>query len=584
VVDTQGGAATTTAFGYDSTGQLTASGADSYAYDAAGNRTGGSYATSAGNEMAADANWTYSYDKEGELTEKDSTSNSASWTYSWSANGLLTAVSQYDSSGTLVEIVDYKYDAFGEEIERDIIPLVGPVTTTKFAVNGWNPATPSGAGNENFSVYAVLTGANALQSQNLFGDKVDEVLGRIDIGSPNKTYWTLTDRQGSVRDVIDNSGAVKDSLAYDGFGNIQAGELDSTYRGWYAYTGRQLDKEIDLQNNHARWYDASTGRWISQDPLGFDAGDSNLYRYVNNAPTDATDPSGEWFWRLDNGEIIATSAKDDTLGGLIDMGYPRAWVSNLAKSEGIELNTKLEFGKRFNVTGALPASVKQVLEYEKSLDPKTPQTDPTRGTGNCYGFVDICLNPNVLKNTKVDPRNYSIVPLQGDPVTGFDNFPLSKQPGKKTIEFPVGEKKEQALVASVKLPDHFTAGRRGVQAKDAQFGDIALFQNPKDKQGYRHVAFVLGRDSLGDVMLLQKLNSQQPYAVLPAKQLKAFGSPEYWQAEQQAPLDAINRPYEMLPGRRYLTPESPLNQYPGRILELRPNVPPPVTWPSQRLI
>jgi hypothetical protein len=28
------------------------------------------------------------------------------------------------------------------------------------------------------------------------------------------------------------------------------------------------------------------------DPLGFDAGDSNLYRYVNNAPTNATDPSG----------------------------------------------------------------------------------------------------------------------------------------------------------------------------------------------------------------------------------------------------------------------------------------------------
>jgi hypothetical protein len=34
------------------------------------------------------------------------------------------------------------------------------------------------------------------------------------------------------------------------------------------------------------------GRWISQDPLGFDAGDSNLYRYVNNRATVAVDPSG----------------------------------------------------------------------------------------------------------------------------------------------------------------------------------------------------------------------------------------------------------------------------------------------------
>ncbi len=42
----------------------------------------------------------------------------------------------------------------------------------------------------------------------------------------------------------------------------------------------------------ARYYDPKTGRWISQDPLGFDAGDSNLYRYVENRTTGETDPSG----------------------------------------------------------------------------------------------------------------------------------------------------------------------------------------------------------------------------------------------------------------------------------------------------
>src|SRR6516225_109673 len=29
------------------------------------------------------------------------------------------------------------------------------------------------------------------------------------------------------------------------------------------------------------------------DPLGFDAGDSNLYRYVNNEPTSISDPTGQ---------------------------------------------------------------------------------------------------------------------------------------------------------------------------------------------------------------------------------------------------------------------------------------------------
>jgi len=42
----------------------------------------------------------------------------------------------------------------------------------------------------------------------------------------------------------------------------------------------------------ARYYTAADGRWMQQDPTLFNAGDSNLYRYVNNQPTDMTDPSG----------------------------------------------------------------------------------------------------------------------------------------------------------------------------------------------------------------------------------------------------------------------------------------------------
>lgn len=39
-------------------------------------------------------------------------------------------------------------------------------------------------------------------------------------------------------------------------------------------------------------YDPRVGRFLSEDPIGFGAGDANLYRYVFNSPTNATDPSG----------------------------------------------------------------------------------------------------------------------------------------------------------------------------------------------------------------------------------------------------------------------------------------------------
>ncbi len=39
-------------------------------------------------------------------------------------------------------------------------------------------------------------------------------------------------------------------------------------------------------------FDPTVGRWLSIDPIGFEAEDANLYRYVGNEPTNATDPSG----------------------------------------------------------------------------------------------------------------------------------------------------------------------------------------------------------------------------------------------------------------------------------------------------
>jgi len=59
-----------------------------------------------------------------------------------------------------------------------------------------------------------------------------------------------------------------------------------------AYTVRPLDAETGLYDYRARWYDAEVGRFVSEDPLGFAAGDMNTYRYVGNSPLDYTDPSG----------------------------------------------------------------------------------------------------------------------------------------------------------------------------------------------------------------------------------------------------------------------------------------------------
>jgi len=53
-----------------------------------------------------------------------------------------------------------------------------------------------------------------------------------------------------------------------------------------------VDQATGLQNNLNRWYDAVTGRWLSEDPIGLGGGDANLYRYCGNGPMNGVDPSG----------------------------------------------------------------------------------------------------------------------------------------------------------------------------------------------------------------------------------------------------------------------------------------------------
>ena len=100
--------------------------------------------------------------------------------------------------------------------------------------------------------------------------------------------------------VLNNEGEIVNEIIYDAFDNIES-ETDSNIEFRFGYTGRELDEEIGLQYYRARYYDGEMGRFISQDPIGFEAGDTNLYRYVNNSSLNYTDPYGEDLYDVLNG-------------------------------------------------------------------------------------------------------------------------------------------------------------------------------------------------------------------------------------------------------------------------------------------
>ncbi|MBE9136916.1 hypothetical protein IQ254_06825 [Nodosilinea sp. LEGE 07088] len=274
----------TATYTYDARDQLTgadytAQSNEAYTYDANGNRTNAGYQTTANNQLTSDGVFTYEYDNEGNRTRRTRISDSAVTTYEWDHRQRLVAVNEGDGT-TVTQRVTYTYDAFDRRLSQSVDPDGdGPIAATAeyFVYDGDHIAL-------------VFDEAGNQTHRYLHGLGIDQILAEETANGD--VHWALTDHQGSVRDIIDNSGATLNRLVYDSFGRVTS-ETNPAFDFRFGYTGRERDEATGLMYYRARYYDPAVGRFLSEDPLGFGAGDANLYRYVFNSPTNYADPSGE---------------------------------------------------------------------------------------------------------------------------------------------------------------------------------------------------------------------------------------------------------------------------------------------------
>jgi len=97
---------------------------------------------------------------------------------------------------------------------------------------------------------------------------------------------------GSTVAMTDAAQSVINQYRYDPFGNIisQSETIPQpfTFIGQYGV----MTEPNGFYYMRARYYDPQVGRFISEDPIGFDGGDVNLYAYVGNNPIMGVDPEG----------------------------------------------------------------------------------------------------------------------------------------------------------------------------------------------------------------------------------------------------------------------------------------------------
>ncbi len=226
--------------------------------------------------------------------------------YEWDYHNRLVKVTDKNSQGTVTQVVEYSYDVFDRRIAKEV-DNASPFDMADAAIERYvyddiqNGLASLDGGNvvldfvdpDGSSVQSI-----ALSKRYLYGEVVDQILAQEDLsktlGDASRTLWPLVDNLGTVRDLAKQDGTIAVHYRYDSYGNVTSGDTSKTR---YLFTAREFDTATDLQYNRARWYDPVVGRWMSEDPIGFAAGDANEGRYLGNDVTGSTDPSGLYgFW------------------------------------------------------------------------------------------------------------------------------------------------------------------------------------------------------------------------------------------------------------------------------------------------
>jgi RHS repeat-associated protein len=134
----------------------------------------------------------------------------------------------------------------------------------------------------------------------------------IGTGTLSERLWVMHDANYNVTGLVNTTGTVVERYVYDPFGAVtiyDAGytttRAASSYNWVYLHQGLKFDSISGQYYAEHRGTSPTQMRWEEGDPLGFKAGDPNLYRMEGNNPSNHTDQSGEVVPLVAGGIVLA---------------------------------------------------------------------------------------------------------------------------------------------------------------------------------------------------------------------------------------------------------------------------------------
>jgi RHS repeat-associated protein len=222
--------------------------------------------------------------------------------------------------------INYRYDYAGNLVERSEEEYRGERTRYVYGA-GVEPLAQQEGGQWTDNV--VVNG------------KIIETFRQSYGNNPNNKLFYHTDALGSVVALSNRAGRVVRTTEYDPWGRVLTdnfvtgpgvgGPVSVAYEFIGAYGVR---RDVDGKSiMGVRTYDAGTGRFTSEDPLGFGAGDINFFRYTKNNSVNYIDPAG--LKRLSYEEMVSLTASNNNSGQSNELIICLAW-----KESGFDPNAQ----------------------------------------------------------------------------------------------------------------------------------------------------------------------------------------------------------------------------------------------------
>ncbi|MBS0623525.1 MAG: RHS repeat protein [Verrucomicrobia bacterium] len=252
---------------YDQLNQLISEGGCTYLFDSINNRLEKNNTPHIVNnfcQILADGNTNYEYDLDGNLLFD------GQWRYTYDTQDHLIAL---ENSKTRIE---YTYDPFHRRLSKTVFTNSQRIRNERYL---WDGEHEIGSIDENGKILQLRVLGEG------FGAEIGAaVLYELN----NKSYVPIHDYNGNLVVLIDiKTQKPVEICRYSAFGE----ELTSNSISPWRFASKRIEEENGLIFFGRRYYLPALGRWITQDPQGFDDG-PNLYAYLSNCPLIFTDPYG----------------------------------------------------------------------------------------------------------------------------------------------------------------------------------------------------------------------------------------------------------------------------------------------------